>query len=128
MNKKWLSLLLCIVAVLSVVLWQVSAPVKAEQELTPYVTTAETTAEEVLAAWATGSHSYVKLGADLTLPMTEGEIAVDLAGNNLTVTGSGKVLAFDSANDTYDHLACGTLTLEGSVTCEQMYIAPNGNR
>ena len=128
MNKKWLSFLLCIVAVLSVVLWQVSAPVKAEQELTPYETTSATTAEEVLAAWATGNYSYVKLSKEMTLPMTAGEIVVDLAGNNLTVTGNGKVLAFDSANDTYDHLACGTLTMEDSVTCEQMFVAPNGNR
>ena len=79
-------------------------------------------------AWATGSHNYVKLGADLELTLSGGQIVVDLAGNSLTVNGSGEVCAFDSANDTYDHLQCGTLTLNDTVTAPQMYIAPNGNR
>ena len=33
MNKKWLSLLLCVAVVLAVVLWQVSVPASAEKEV-----------------------------------------------------------------------------------------------
>ena len=67
MKRKVISVLLCIVAVLCVLLWQTTKPANAAQELQPYVTTADSTAEEVLSAWETGAYSYVKLGADLEL-------------------------------------------------------------
>lgn len=128
MNKKLCSFLLCVIAVLSVVLWQIAKPVEAAQELTPYVTGETTTADDVLTAWSSGGYSYVQLGADLELTLEAGELTVDLAGNNLTVNGSGKVNAFDSANDTFDHLTCGILTAGASITVEPVFIAPNGNR
>ena len=128
MKKRVLSVLLCALALGTLVLLQFTEPAKAVEELVPFVTDSTTTADAVLEAWQTGSHSYVKLGADLILPMTEGEIIVDLAGHNLTVTGAGSVKAFDSANDTYDHTACGTLTLDDSIVFTGDYVAPNGVR
>ena len=128
MKRRISVFVLCALVAVAVSAFILTAPAKAAEELTPYETTASTTPEEVLSAWATGNYSYIKLGAGLELTLTDGNIVVDLAGNDLTVNGSGTVNAFDSANDTYDHLLCGTLTLNGAVTSPQMYIAPNGNR
>lgn len=128
MKKKVLPILLCAVVVLAVVLFQIPAPAHAEEELVPFVTDSTTTSDAVLEAWATGNYSYVKLGADLELSMTSGTINVDLAGKNLSVSGSGKVEVFDTANDTYDHTLCGTLTLNDTVTCDGDYTAPSGIR
>lgn len=127
MKKHLIPMLVCMLAV-AVAAFLLAPPANAAGELTPYVTDGSTTADDVLTAWATGNYSYVKLGAGLELTLTDGNIIVDLAGNDLTVNGSGTVNAFDSANDTYDHLLCGTLTLNDTVTSLQMYIAPNGNR
>ena len=74
MKKKVLSVLLCALVVGALVLLQYTEPAKAVEEIVPFVTDSTTTADAVLEAWKSGSHSYVKLGADLTLPMTEGEI------------------------------------------------------
>lgn len=128
MNKKVFSLLLCIIAVLSVVLWQTTKPAEAAQELTPYVADASTTAADVMTAWATGSHNYVQLGADLELTLNGEELVIDLAGCDLTVSGSGKLSLFDTANDTYDHLACGIVTAGEGITVEQVVMAPNDGR
>ena len=128
MKKRILSLFLFALVVVAATAFLLKAPAKAANDPVPYVTDGTTTPQAVLDAWATGNYSYVKLGANLELTLTDGNIVVDLAGNDLTVNGSGTVNAFDSANDTYDHLLCGTLTLNGTVTSPQMYIAPNGNR
>lgn len=127
MKKRISVLFLCALVVAAAVAFLLVAPASAAEEQI-YVTDGNTTAEDVLTAWATGNYSYVKLGASLEITLSGGEMIVDLAGNDLTVNGSGTVCAFDSANDTYDHLQCGTLTLNDSVTAKQMYIAPNGNR
>ena len=119
MKKRISILFLCALVVAAAVAFLLVAPASAAEEQT-YVTDGNTTAEEVLTAWATGNYSYVKLGASLEITMSGGEMIVDLAGNDLTVNGSGTVCAFDSANDTYDHLQCGTLTLNDSVTAPQM--------
>ena len=126
MKRKMISMLLCVVLLL--VALNLMEPAGAVQELQPYVTTAATTAEEVLNAWQTGNYSCVKLGADLELILSGQNITIDLAGNNLAANGKGNVSAFDSANDTYDHLACGAMTAAEGVTCDAVYIAPNGNR
>lgn len=128
MKQKVISVLLCIVAVLSVLLWQTTKPANAAQELLPFVTTVDTTAQEVLTAWESGSYSYIKLGADLEVTLDGQAIVVDLAGNNLTVSGNGTLSGMDSANDTYDHLACGILTAGEEVTCKSEYVADNGIR
>ena len=128
MKKKFISVLACALVVLGVVLFYTSAPAKATEEPVPFVTDSTTTAEEVLAAWESGNYSYVKLGAALVLPMSEGTIVVDLAGYDLTVSGAGKVEAFDSANDGFDHTVCGTLTVNDSVAFDGDYTAPNGVR
>lgn len=88
----------------------------------------ETEAEDVLAAWETGSYAFVRVYGDNTLALSGQEIPVDLCGSELTVTGSGKVLLMDSANDSYDHTACGILVNQGdAITVEGAVNAPNGN-
>lgn len=71
----------------------------------------QTVAEDPAAAWATGNYAYVKLyGATDAFSNLQNDLWVDLNGFDLTVDGTGKVYAFDSANDTYDADACGKLT------------------
>jgi len=80
-----------------------------------------------IADWETGNYSYLQLYGHKEITMPEGtELWVDLQGYRLTVSGSGTVHAFDSANDTYKK--CGSLTVSGSVTVSQDVTAPNGNR
>ena len=110
MKKRISILFLCALVVAAMVAFLLVTPASAAEGQI-YVTDGDTTAEDVLAAWATGNYNYVKLGANLEITLSGGEIVVDLAGKDLTVNGSGTVNAFDSANDTYDHLLCGTLTL-----------------
>ncbi len=70
-----------------------------------------------------------------TLTMTGQALTVDLAGYDLTVTGTGIISLLDSANDTYDETACGTLTVDSdeitvlpSATAEdKLYIALQEN-
>lgn len=128
MKKKVLPIFLCVLAVCLLVLVQFNAPANAAGEKAPFVTDSSTTAEAVLEAWNSGNYSYVKLGVDLVLPLSGEEILVDLAGKNLTVSGSGRVEAFDTANDTYDHTVCGTLTVNDSVIYDGDCTAPSGIR
>lgn len=128
MKKKVLPIFLCVLAVCLLVVFQFAAPANAAEEQVPFVTDSSTTSDDVLNAWNSGSYSYVKLGADLVLSMTDGEIIVDLAGKNLTVSGNGKIEAFDTANDSYDHTVCGTLTTNDNVVFDGDFTAPNGNR
>lgn len=86
----------------------------------------EVVSQNVLADWATGRYAYVKLCGDDSLDMNGQELIVDLAGYDLTVTGTGKLSAFDTANDTYDIYACGTILNQGNVTVEEQICAPNG--
>jgi len=82
---------------------------------------------EVLSDWTSGDYSYIRLDADMEITLSGEQIVIDLAGNNLTVDGTGKVYAFDTANDTYDHLLCGIVTAGESIAVEPAYVAPNGN-
>ena len=128
MKKSVWTWILCAALVLCVAVWFITAPAEAAVELTPYVTTGETTADAVMQAWATGQYSHVQLGADLALTVESSDnLIVDLAGHDLTVSGSGKVSAFDTANDTFDHTVCGTLTCESGVTCKPTFTAPTDN-
>ena len=126
--KKILSLLTGLALALVVLVWSFSVSTNAEQVLQPYVTQANTTTEEALSAWESGKYSHIKLGADLELTLNGQTLVVDLAGFGLNLKGNGKISGFDTANDTFDHLACGVVIAESGVACEEVYIAPNGNR
>ena len=86
----------------------------------------ETVSEDVLADWETGAYAYIKLCGDDAFDMNGQELIVDLAGYDLILTGTGKISAFDTANDTYDMYACGTILNNGSVTLASQFTAPNG--
>ncbi len=83
--------------------------------------------DDLLTDWAAGSYSYIKLFGDENLEMLGEDIVVDLNGYDLTVTGTGTVTPFDSANDSYDGNACGTVLNNGTVTVKTQVVAPNGN-
>ena len=86
-------------------------------------------AEDVMAAWATGNYAYIKLHADDAIADLGGaEILVDINGNDLTVGGSGKVCAFDSANDSFNAACCGSITAGDAVEIALDVLAPNGGR
>ena len=76
---------------------------------------------------ASGGH--VQLHATTTIEDLGGkELWVDLNGYKLTVGGSGKLHAYDTANDTYKAEKCGTITNNGTVEITADVVAPNGNR
>lgn len=89
----------------------------------------QTVVKDPVAAWQTGSYDYIKLcEANNTIADLQGlSVYVDLNGCDLTVGGSGMLYAFDSANDTYDAAACGTLTNVGTVQIQQEVTGRNGN-
>lgn len=73
--------------------------------------------------------AYIKLHGDMDLgTMTDQELWIDLNGKNLIVAGTGTLYAFDTANDTYDASACGSVTNNGTVDIIRDVYAPNGNR
>ena len=61
---------------------------------------------------------YMKLLTDSPVVLNGGIYAVDLAGQNVQITGSGMLTGMDSANDTYDAAACGSATVNGPVLTE----------
>lgn len=63
---------------------------------------------EAVAAYDGADYLRVMAGE---LVLTGGDYVVDLAGNPVTVTGSGTVTVFDSGNDQFT--ACGSVTLDG---------------
>ena len=88
----------------------------------------QTPTDNVLEDWAAGSYAYIKLGGDASFAMNGEDLIVDLAGYDLAVSGNGNISAFDTANDSYDPKACGTITNTGSVTFTEDVAAPNGSR
>lgn len=70
---------------------------------------------------------YTKLYATENELTLDADSVVDLNGNNITVTGSGKFYGFDSANNSYDATACGTATVPESQL-QTDFTAPNGYR
>ena len=76
------------------------------------------------AAAAIPQGAYLRLFAtNNTIEMT-GDLTVDLNGKNLTVTGTGKLSGFDSANDEYE--AYGVATVGAGVEVEPAYQATKG--
>lgn len=66
------------------------------------------TNEEAVAAY--GDAAYMQAGGG-TLVLPEGAYTVDLAGQNVAITGAATVTLMDSEND--DFVGCGSATLEG---------------
>lgn len=84
---------------------------------------------EPLTQFNTDTYAYMKLYDDLDLGDINGQtLWVDLNGKNLSVAGSGTLYPFDSANDTYDASACGTVLNGGTVEILRDVHAPNGKR
>lgn len=125
MKKRMLSVVLCICILASMVIAPVPTVV-ATNEKQPFL--ASTSGSNALDAWESGHYSHIQLGSSLELTLSGQTVTVDLNGNDLIVQGSGTLQLFDSANDVYDHTACGIVTAKDSVTVSQDYTAPNGNR
>lgn len=127
MKKRVLSLLLVLVLLVTAlaVMTQAEETLPAGGAIMVAHDGEEIVQEDPAAAWATGDYAYVKLygETDAFAEMT-GEVWVDLNGNDLTVGGTGKLYAFDSANDSYDADACGTVTNIGSVEVQKTAIEP----
>ena len=78
------------------------------------------------AAANTADNAYLKLyKAENSLEIAK-DIAIDLNGKNLAVSGSGLVYGFDSKNDTYETF--GNMTVGEGVEYTSMHTAPSGNR
>ena len=127
MMKRSISLILALVLTLSILLVQPSGA-KAADNATAEVLVATKEMEDLLSLWATGKYSYIKLTSDDVWTMNGENLVIDLAGFDLTVSGTGNISAFDTANDTYDETACGVILNNGSVTFTESVMAPNGNR
>lgn len=84
--------------------------------------------DQLLSDWESGDYAYIKLLADTDLTMNGEELLVDLAGYQLTVSGTGSIGVFDTANDTYDETACGGVVNNGEVAIAENMEAPNGNK
>ena len=87
----------------------------------------EAASAALLTDWTAGEYTHIKLYGDTSLSLNGEDLVVDLSGNTLTLTGSGKISVFDTANDTYNADACGKLVNNGSVTVADHMTAPNGN-
>lgn len=122
MKKKVLSLLLVLVLLVTAlaVMTQAEETLPAGGAIMVKHDGEEVVQADPAVAWATGEYAYVKLyGATDAFANMQGELWVDLNGNDLTVGGEGKLYAFDSANDTYDAEACGTVTNTGEVDIQK---------
>lgn len=64
--------------------------------------------------------AYITLSEDTTLALNGESLTIDLAGYDLTVTGQGNLAVFDTANDTYDAAACGSVTCSGDIRVADM--------
>jgi len=127
MKKRVLSLLLVLVLLVTAlaVMTQAEETLPAGGAILVTHTGEEIVKADPAAAWATGEYAYVKLyGATDAFADMQGELWVDLNGNDLTVGGTGKLYALDSANDTYDAAACGTVTNTGNVDIQKGVIDP----
>ena len=69
------------------------------------------TGTDALDAWDTGSYSYIKLTNGMEMTLNGQSVIIDLNGNDLNVQGAGDLQIFDSANDSFDHANCGSVTV-----------------
>lgn len=132
MKKQTFSILLCLLTVALAVCFARPVTGSASDTQAAVLVSAtgeETPTEDPLNAFVSGTHSYVKLYGDLDLGTMDGQVLwLDLNGKDLTVTGTGTLHVFDSANDTYDAEACGSVTNHGTVAITPDLQAPNGSR
>lgn len=63
--------------------------------------------DEAVAAYNANTAYMVAGGA--SLPVTGGDYVIDLAGHDVTITGTGSVTLFDSANDDYETYGIATI-------------------
>lgn len=73
-------------------------------------------ADNAAAVAGYGEADYLVPYGDLVL--TGGNYVVDLAGQNLKLTGSGRVTCFDSSNDAFD--TCGSALFDGPIMMNQL--------
>ena len=71
------------------------------------------TAAEALAAYQYGVDKYVVLSEDATI---NGDVVIDLAGQNITLSGKGKVYGLDTANKKFEEF--GKLTIAEGAEIE----------
>lgn len=89
----------------------------------------ETLTTDALDMFNPTTYSHIKLYREVYWRnMNKSNIIVDLNGNSLLASGTGTISAFDSANDTYDASACGTITNYGTLNIVPHVQASNGNR
>ena len=125
MKIRLISLVLCLALLATMVV--LPAPgVMAAANVQFY--TAAGTGAEALSAWESGNYTYIRLTTGMEMTLDGQSVVVDLNGNDLNVQGGGNLQVFDSANDTYDHTACGVVTVGVDVNYSEDLLAPNGNR
>ena len=61
----------------------------------------------------TANTAYMKLLTSEKLELSGGDYLVDLAGQQVEVTGSGRISLADSANDSFDEALCGSASVNG---------------
>ena len=127
MMKRSISLILALVLAMSVLIVQPNGAKAADNAATEVLVATQDT-EKMFSEWATGKYSYIKLQSDDVWTMNGENLVIDLAGFDLTVSGSGHISAFDTANDAYDASACGIILNNGDITLAEDVAAPNGNR
>ena len=76
---------------------------------------------DAVAAYTEGAYLRAEAG-ELTL--MGGTYLVDIAGQNVTINGSGSVICFDSANDTYETF--GTAAINGPTLVNETFLTQNG--
>ena len=72
------------------------------------------------------SNEYIKMYAPGTLNLTK-DCAVDLNGQSVSVTGTGKLLGMDSSSDKFEIPAGKAQWTAGQVNTTQDFLAPNDN-
>ena len=77
------------------------------------------------AADACKTTQFVRLYAPENVLEMDSDLVLDMNGTKLTVTGSGKLYGFDTANDAFAEYGMAAVS---GVTVEPMYMAPNNNR
>ena len=128
MKKIIYSILICVCILSTLILGLLPTNINAVVEKQPYIVLPDDTSETVLQAWNSGNYSYIKLTSGFSVALNGESVVFDLAGNDLAVSGNGRVQAFDSANDAFDHTACGVITCSDSVSCDAQVYAPSGAR
>ena len=87
MMKRSISLILALVLVLSVLFVQPSGA-KAADNAGANVLVATKETEDLFTQWATGKYSYIRLANDDVWTMNGENLVIDLAGFDLTVSGT----------------------------------------